>query len=73
MVYLKSQNNEFQYVLIPCTNIIQVLQCVAKHQKMNLNQMFIGQTAFSLPETTKSTKVAIATFANAMLLLYFVS
>jgi hypothetical protein len=31
MGYLKSQNNEFQYVLIPCTNIIQELQCVAKH------------------------------------------
>jgi hypothetical protein len=38
--------DEFQYVHIGCTNIINV---VLKHLKMNLNQMFIGQTTSSLP------------------------
>jgi hypothetical protein len=43
--------DEFQYVLIPCTN----LACMCcnlfflKHLKLNLNQMFINQTTFSLP------------------------
>jgi hypothetical protein len=41
--------DEFQSAFIPCTNIIYVLQCVAQHPKINLNQMFIGQTTSSLP------------------------
>jgi hypothetical protein len=42
--------DEFQYVIIPCTNILYMLHNVLfKHLKMNLNRMFINQTTSSLP------------------------
>jgi hypothetical protein len=46
------ENNwdEFQHVLIPCTNILYMLHNVMlKHLKMNLNQMFISHTTSLLP------------------------
>jgi len=46
----KNNWDEFQYVLIPCTNILYMLHNVMlKHLKTNLNQMFISQTTSSLP------------------------
>jgi hypothetical protein len=49
--YVIEENwDEFQYVLIPCTNILYMLHNVMlKHLEMNLNPMFINQTTFSLP------------------------
>jgi hypothetical protein len=42
--------DEFQFVFMPCTNLACMCYNVLfqKHLKMNLNQMFINQTTFSL-------------------------